>query len=582
MMNRRTIAAAIIASFAAAAGTPANAQSSVPRNRTLIVAGQVEAPVFRNVGLANPYSINNEDYRVSIINMFEPLFYYNSNKNEVIPWLATGFAYNADFTSVTVTLRDGASWSDGKPFGIDDVVFTLELLLENGRGKKDLLNAAALASAVKGVTKVDGKTVRIDFTEPDPRFAFKYLINYFDIGLQWLPAHIWKDAGDPSAFRNFDLAKGWPVTTSPWTVTRFTDNQVFMDRRATWWAVGAGLAPMPEIQRVITIPGGTRDRMVQLIGANQVDITNDVQIAEVMRQVMAQNPKITSFTGTKPPYGARDWWPTSLYFNHKSPKWSDVRVRRAINHYLDRKQLIDVAYNGASEPKADPFPGFGSLKPSIDAIAPLAQKHGIGVFDKARGDALMTEAGYAKNASGIWAKDGQPVSVVIEAIPILNAIGPIVAQQLKNAGVDATFRSTPESRAIMRDGKFDLTLFGHRGSISDPFATLEMYHSKNAFEVGRPTLFPARWSNAEYDKLVDRIGAMSPDDPRVKDLVLSAMDIWLREAVEAPISEWYHRVPMNQTYWTGWPTEADPYMQPSFWYTSGSFGYVMPRLKPAQ
>ncbi len=134
----------------------------------------------------------------------------------------------------------------------------------------------------------------------------------------------------------------------------------------------------------------------------------------------------------------------------------------------------------------------------------------------------------------------------------------------------------------MRDGKYDLTLFGHRGSISDPFATLEMYHSKNAFEVGRPTLFPARWSNAEYDKIVDRIGTMSPDDPRVKDLVVAAKEIWMREAVEAPISECYHRVTMNQTYRTGWPTEADPYMQPTFWYTSGSFGYVLPRLKPAQ
>ncbi len=52
---------------------------------------------------------------------------------------------------------------------------------------------------------------------------------------------------------------------------------------------------------MITIPGGTRDRMVQLIAANQVDIVNDVQIAEVMRQLMTQNTKITSFTGTKAP-----------------------------------------------------------------------------------------------------------------------------------------------------------------------------------------------------------------------------------------------------------------------------------------
>ena len=478
-------------------------------------------------------------------------------------------------------LRDGVTWSDGKPFTADDVVYTLEMLIANGNGKKDLTQSAGVAAAVKTVAKLDPLTVRIDLTSPDPRFAFKYLINYFDIGLQWLPAHIWKDVADPAGFNFFDLAKGWPVTTGPWKVTRFTDNQVFMDRRPEWWAAKAGLAPMPAMERVITIPGGTRDRMAQLIAANQVDIVNDIQISDVVKQIVSQNPKITTFTGDQPPYGAKDWWPTSLYFNHKSGKWADLNLRRAINHYLDRKQLIDTAYSGASEPKYDPFPGFGSLKPYIDAVRPAADKYGIGHFDKAKADEYMQKAGYAKNASGMWEKDGKPLSAVIEAISILNAIGPVVAQQLKNAGIDASFRSTPESRAIMRDGKFDLVLFGHRGSISDPYATIENYHSRNAFEIGRPTLLPARWSNAEYDKIVDEAAKVPPNDPRLLPLVTAAMEIWMREAVEAPISEWYHRVPMNQTYWTGWPSEKDPYMQPSFWYTSGSFGYVMPRLKPA-
>ena len=49
-------------------------------------------------------------------------------------------------------------------------------------------------------------------------------------------------------------------------------------------------------ERVITIPGGTRDRMVQMIAANQVDVVNDVQISEVVRQIIKQNPKITTFT----------------------------------------------------------------------------------------------------------------------------------------------------------------------------------------------------------------------------------------------------------------------------------------------
>ena len=148
MVNRRTVlSCAAVAAAIVFTGMNAWSQTTVPRNRTLIVAGQVEAPVYRNVGLANPSSINNEDYRVSIINMFEPLFYYNSNKNQVIPWLATGFDYAADFSAVTVKMRNGPTWSDGKPFTVDDVIFTLQMLIANGKGKKDLLNGAGLAAA---------------------------------------------------------------------------------------------------------------------------------------------------------------------------------------------------------------------------------------------------------------------------------------------------------------------------------------------------------------------------------------------------------------------------------------------------
>jgi peptide/nickel transport system substrate-binding protein len=141
-MKRRTfnfLAASTLA-LALGAGTAyAQNPTNVARNKTLIVAAQTEAPVYRNVGLANPYSINNEDFRNSIINSFEPLFYYNSNTNEVIPWLAIALENNADYTSFTVKLRDGVTWSDGKPFSADDVVYTLEMLVANGKGKKDLV-----------------------------------------------------------------------------------------------------------------------------------------------------------------------------------------------------------------------------------------------------------------------------------------------------------------------------------------------------------------------------------------------------------------------------------------------------------
>ena len=84
----------------------------------------------------------------------------------MIPWLGTSLDYASDFTSVTVKLRDGVTWSDGKPFTADDVVYTLEMLIANGKGKKDLVQSASVADAVKGVTMIDPLTVKIDLHAP--------------------------------------------------------------------------------------------------------------------------------------------------------------------------------------------------------------------------------------------------------------------------------------------------------------------------------------------------------------------------------------------------------------------------------
>ncbi|WP_226781532.1 ABC transporter substrate-binding protein [Oceaniglobus trochenteri] len=564
------------------AGTAmAQSLANVAREKTLVVAHQTEAPNYRNVGIANPYTINNEDIRGSILNMFEPLFYYNSNKDELIPWLAEGFEYNDDFTEVTVKLREGVTWSDGEAFDAADVAFTYEMLRENGAGKKDLIQATKVTDSVASVEAVDENTVKFTLTRPDPRFAFKFLINYFDIGFQIVPEHVWKDIEDKAAFTNFDLEKGWPLTTGPWKLVRFTDTQVFIDRRDDYWAAQSGFADLPAMERIVTVPGGTRDRMAQLISANQVDITADIGVASVIKQIVSQSPQISTFSGDKPPYGSKDWWPTSLYFNNLKEKWADPKLRHAINYYVNRDQISDIVYGGASESANTPFPGFGSLKPYIDAAQPLAEKYGIGVFDQAKGDALMQEIGYAKNADGMWEKDGEVLTVQIETISVLDAVAPVVSQQLRQAGIDASFRSTPESRGIMRDGKFDMAMFGHRGSISDPYATLEMYTCKNQLSEGQPTLFMDRWCDAEFDGLVEQIGALQPGDAKILDLTTQAMEIWMREAVEVPIQEWYHRIPMNTTYWTNWPTEENPYLQPAFWYTSGQFGYVMHQLEPA-
>ena len=245
MLDRRTFNAACrlgdraraAAPMAAFGQTPAN----VARNKTLIVAGQVEAPVYRNVGQANPYSINNEDFRVSIINMFEPLFYYNSNKNEVIPWVASSLENAPDFSSYTVKLRDGVTWSDGRPSGRRRRLHARDADRERQRqegshpvgGCRRRGQGGRQARPPHRQDRSDRAPIRASRSNTSSTISISACNGCRPISGRTSPI--------PAGFSFFDLAKGWPVTTGPWKVTRFTDNQIFMDRRPEWWAAKAGL-----------------------------------------------------------------------------------------------------------------------------------------------------------------------------------------------------------------------------------------------------------------------------------------------------------------------------------------------------
>src|SRR5580693_2871159 len=48
--------------------------------------------------------------------------------NSIVPDLATGWSWNEEGTELTLPLRAGVSWHDGKPFTAKDVVCTWDML----------------------------------------------------------------------------------------------------------------------------------------------------------------------------------------------------------------------------------------------------------------------------------------------------------------------------------------------------------------------------------------------------------------------------------------------------------------------
>ena len=578
-------AAAVLAVTSFLGWPPAEAQSirEVAREDTLVIAGPSSGQTtFPSPEVANPYLVG-ADIRTGIKAMFEPLFYYNAFENREIPWLATGFRFSDDFKTVTLTLRDGVTWSDGEAFNADDVVFTANLLMENAAGNAELFSATDFAAATESVDRVDDLTVRFNLENPMPRYARRFLMNYFGNGLFWLPEHIWSQADNPAEFTNYDPDAGWPVTTGPWTLVVSSPTQIFIDRRDDWWGAKTGFHALPQMERIVGVPFVNTDRGAQLIATNVADITMDFPTAALIQNVIRQNPNVTTFSGDANPYGSLDWWESSLYFNMQSDNLPEKAVRRAMDLAIDREKLIAVAYSGASEPSRTPFPAYAPLLPYIALSEVAAEKHGAAKFDPEGAVALMEGAGYQKDGDGFWARDGKRLSYEVQVIPPKRAVGPVVIQLLRIAGFDVSFASSPETPKKLFTGQYDIGIFGHNGSIDSPLETLRLYHCDNAFPLdsGIVSRAIARWCNTEYSALVDEFATFADGDPAALDLFAEAMDLWYADAIEAPLSQWYHRIPMNRTYWTNYPSAENPYIQPAFWYITGQAGYLFLNLKRA-
>jgi peptide/nickel transport system substrate-binding protein len=299
-----------------------------------------------------------------------------------------------------------------------------------------------------------------------------------------------------------------------------------------------------------------------------------------MPSLFAQNPAIITHSGQEPPYGYTDWWPSGLGFNCAVAPWDDPNVRWAISYAIDRQQLVEFGYRGAGEPTTVPYPYYAPLVEYINGIQDLLEQYPTNAFDLAKTEELMTTAGFAKDGDGFWAKDGQRVTMNITTFQVFAEIVPIVTEQLKQAGFDASFGMPTDFFDRLTTGSGEVYIWGHGGSVRDPYATLELYHQKFVKPVGEFTYPFYRWANDEFDGIVDQMGVTAPEDAKTAELFRQAMEIWLRELPDVPLLQFYHRIPMNTTYWTGWPSAEDPYINEAFWHRT--FINVLSRVKAAQ
>ncbi|MCH7734481.1 MAG: ABC transporter substrate-binding protein [Chloroflexi bacterium] len=553
----------------------------VPRDRTLRLiwggsGGVGTAGRYTDDSLWNPYNPGTSHQNGSQL-FYEPLAYYSAFADEIIPWLAEDWSYNGDSTELTINLREGVTWSDGEEFNADDVVYTLETLRELGAEVKWGSNVAATVSST---VKVDDFTVKMNFTVPQPKFMH-FMTYKYDIGVHMVPEHIFRGQDWP-AFNNFDIDKGWPISTSPWQVVASSPEQKVIDRRNSWWAVDQGLVDaLPEVERIIYIPNPGETQMAAAFINNEVDASLDLR-PSTMKEVLAQNSKITTHSGDQPPFGYIDWWPISLFFNDDKAPFDDPDVRWAMSYFIDRDQLIEVGYEGAGTlyplplPDGAAYAGLARYKTVIDDL--LADLNPI-EFSLDKGTARMETAGYTKDSSGIWRDaNGDSITCDIIGFGIFNDFGPVLSEQLKKAGIEASYSTPPDVGDRQASGDFTCALRGHGGSVRDPYATMQLYQSTSQLVPGGHLVNIYSWSDGEFDALADEVGQTPIDDTdTLETLWRSAMETWLPQLPDVQLLSWYHRIPMNREFWTGWPTAEDPYVNGAFWHMT--FPLILDNLK---
>jgi len=572
---------------APAAGADLSKLKQIPRNQTFISVGVGgEAPQqFSDVAMHNPFlpGISRSGYQV----VMEPLLYYNAYNTDAVcgpagipckggemPWLATAYKFSTDFKQVVVNIRKGVEWSDGQPFTANDVVFTVNMLKDNA---PKLGWSTDMKQWVKEVTALDDLTVQFTLTDANPRFMFSYFTFHQDVGVEIVPEHIFKGQ-DATKFTNFDLAKGWPIVTGPYKMVYSDPQQKIWDRRDDWWGAKTGFHALPAPLRMIFLPGYDEAKQVEMLINNEVDVALSMQLGNI-KAAMDRNPKIASWSGKNPPYGYEDWWPTGLGFNDMKPPFNDPDIRHAINNVINRDEIVKIGYQGAGEANLVPYPGFPALQVYTKTISDVFQKYPVDDFNLDKSAKMMASKGYAKDQAGFWAKGGTRLSIVVITFPVEQDVTPVVVQQLRKGGFDASFKMPTNFGSLIFNGDADAYIFGHGGSVQDPYFTMRLYQSQYSAPTGQPAAQPYRWQNAEFDKLVDQMGTVSPDDPKLVTLFHSAMEIWLRELPDIPLVQFYHRNPANTMYWTNWPDASNPYINSANWHRT--FELVMLSLKPA-
>jgi peptide/nickel transport system substrate-binding protein len=287
------------------------------------------------------------------------------NNNGLKPKLAESWEPNENSDVWTFNLRQGVSFNDGSPFEAEDVVKSIERVLDpaNGSGALSQLSGVLSPGAIRAVDQYT-----VEFSLDKPYADFPYMVSSGNYNTAILS-------------RNYDgnIVKS-PVGTGPFMLDNYVAEQrATFVKNPNYWGTDAQGRQLPYLD-------GIEYNMVLDESAANLQLQSgavDLQPQTVFQGSQAlfadPNLRVDIYPGT----GIRE-----VAFNMNVEPWKDNKaLRQAVAHCLDREAINKALYDGRSNIGHDTF-----WEPAVFAGAPESTPRAQD-YDKAK--QLLSDAGYA-------------------------------------------------------------------------------------------------------------------------------------------------------------------------------------------
>lgn len=282
-------------------------------------------------------------------------------------WLAESLSVS-DPATIVVKLRDGHTFSDGKPVTAEDVKFSFDYLK-----KWDAVFFKKYLEQLAAVDVVDSRTVKFTLTQPYAPFIMNTLGQVFI-----LPKHIWatvvEDTGlkKPQDFRNSPLVGSGPYTLKYWK----EGQEMLLQRRANHFA-----KPTSDLLFIVF---GSAEVVGAALKKGDIDVSFQPIVPTVVKEFAAEkNIKLIQ---------SRSNGYMSIRYNVAQPALANRELRRALNHAVPYEAIIEEVLGGDAGRSASAVVPVNAFWHNAKIQPPK--------YDLEKAKAMLREAGFT------WGPDG--------------------------------------------------------------------------------------------------------------------------------------------------------------------------------